>query len=106
MSPRTAPPLVALLAMLAALTAAPGCYRTSWQNAQVTAVERRHTWEHTFVLGTIGGTHRDLRDLCGARVVASVSVHGDVGTVVLSVVTAGLYTPRRVTVQCGSEVRQ
>jgi hypothetical protein len=57
-------------------------------------------WKSHYLLGFVGRSQLDLRDHCQGRGVESVSVGQNAVTVLLWVVTVGIYTPQRVSIRC------
>jgi len=101
-SPRS-PRLAALrFASLAALLLLSGCYKATFvADARVPDdVEPTHEqWNDFFLFGTTGTAHTDVRSHCpgGAAVVRT---GGNVGTMLLAVITIGIYTPRKTYITC------
>jgi hypothetical protein len=86
-------------AVAAALT---GCLQTVVAHAPSgsDAVTRESEWAHFFLFGFIGKKSIDLRDHCGARQVGAVEQSGDAITISVSILTVGIYVPRRLTITC------
>lgn len=97
------PRLAALrFASLAALLLLSGCYKATFvADARVPDdVEPTHEqWNDFFLFGTTGTAHTDVRSHCpgGAAVVRT---GGNVGTMLLAVITIGIYTPRKTYITC------
>ena len=64
------------------------------------AHEIRERWLSSFVFGVFGEPALDVRDVCSSGKASAVSVGSNVGTVSVSIVTLGIYTPRKVWVAC------
>jgi hypothetical protein len=99
----TASPLLRRLRRLAAVA----CFACLAAGCRATFVEPAHPpsavhsrWNHFFLLGAIGHAEIDARELCAPGRVRSIETYGTVPTTLLTVVTAGLYAPRKVEVTC------
>jgi len=57
-------------------------------------------WKHFLLLGAIGHAEIDARDLCAPGHVRSIETYGTVATTLLTVLTGGIYAPRKVEVTC------
>jgi Flp pilus assembly protein protease CpaA len=60
----------------------------------------RSVWLPTYAFGAIGGGDLDLRDVCAAAGAAELSVGSSWGTLAVSFITLGVYTPREAKVRC------
>ncbi len=63
------------------------------------AAPHRH-WVPGYLFGIWGKAEFDVRDDCPETGAASVRVGATVPTLLATVITLGLYTPRQVSVQC------
>jgi Bor protein len=63
----------------------------------------REHWAPAYVFGIWGKSELDVRDDCPTTGAARVRVGATWSTVLVSVVTLGLYTPREVIVHCRAE---
>ena len=73
-------------------------------NPSRSAVSATHDhWLPGYVLGIWGKAELDVRDHCPKTGAASVRVGATWTTLVVTVVTLGIYTPREVRVQCRTE---
>jgi hypothetical protein len=84
---------------IAAAIATSGC-RATFTDPRVPAGEQKSRWADFFVLGAVGHEEVDIRDYCASARAREVVLGADVFTVLVSVVTLGIYTPRKVTVTC------
>jgi hypothetical protein len=89
--------------LLAALLAAAGCYKaTFYQNPTAVRGARHEQWSAFFILGLVGTERFDVRQFCGQNEVAEVRTGGNFATGFVSVITIGIYTPRKVYVTCAA----
>lgn len=80
-----------------------GCWKaTFYQNPQVVRGATHDEWSDFFIFGLVGSETFDVRDFCGASEVAEVRTGGNVGTVLASILTLGIYAPRKVYVSCAA----
>jgi hypothetical protein len=63
----------------------------------------RDHWLPGYVLGIWGTAELDVRDDCPRTGAASVRVGATWTTLLVSIVTLGIYTPREVRVQCRAQ---
>ncbi len=57
-------------------------------------------WSNGFVYGAFGQRAFDVRDICASGKAREVEVEQSAGTVLLTLFSLGLYTPRQVRVRC------
>lgn len=87
--------------LLAATLASTGCYRaTFYRDASVSKGETHDEWTNFYVFGLVGDERVDVRPFCPGGEVAAVQTGGNFATGLVSVVTIGIYTPRKVYVTC------
>lgn len=80
-----------------------GCFRATFVEPRAAPPGRvETTWEHHFLWGLAGSADVDLRDVCGELPVREVQTRGDVLTGGVTVISLGLYAPRRVRVVCAA----
>ncbi|MEZ4223960.1 MAG: hypothetical protein R3B13_23630 [Polyangiaceae bacterium] len=91
------------LAILCMCLSLAGCTAT-FQDGR-SAVEERTEWSHYFLLGSIGHAELDARDLCPSGRLSRVRTGGNALTLGASLLTVGIYTPRRVTYVCEERAR-
>jgi hypothetical protein len=81
----------------------PGCYKASFYRDPSVVRGREHDeWSDFFVFGTVGKQDYDVSQFCPAEV-AEVRTGGNFATGLVSVVTIGIYTPRKVYVTCADD---
>lgn len=90
-----------LLAALA-LGALCGCHAT-FRDPSVPAGRQHAAWAKFYLAGVVGHERIDIRDYCPSGRVHEVETAEDAQTLVLTVVTLGIYAPRRVFITCGPE---
>ena len=57
-------------------------------------------WTPSYAFGTLGYRDFDVRNYCGERGARELVVTGTPGTLAVSVLTLGVYTPREVRFEC------
>ena len=92
------------LVLLSALLALglSGCFQTTFVNPGVPEGEEHDPWVNFFMFGLAGEAEVDVRDFCPGEV-ASVGVGQNGGTWIVSLLTLGIYTPRKVYITCAAE---
>ena len=60
----------------------------------------RSVWMPAYLFGAIGGGDLDVRDVCPSGSADQVSLGSSLGTLGVSLVTLGVYTPREAKVRC------
>lgn len=86
-------------ALLLVLTLLPGCSAT-FHDARITPGEEKTQWAHHYVLGSLGEAEVDVRDHCATARAHEIWIGEDALTLLVSVVTLGIYTPRKVAIIC------
>jgi hypothetical protein len=86
-------------ALLATSFVTSGCAATL-VDPRVPAGAEKSEWVDFYLFGIVGQEEVDVRDLCPTARAREVHVGSNVATFGLSVVTLGIYTPRKVTVTC------
>jgi hypothetical protein len=87
----------------ALLLATSGCYKaTFYKNASVVKGAEHDEWTDFFVFGMVGSEQFDVKKFCANGDAAIIRTGGNVGTGVISVLTIGIYTPRKVYVTCAA----
>lgn len=76
-----------------------GCFQTTFVNPSVSPGEEHDPWTHFFLWGLVGEAEMDVRELCSGDVY-SVGFGQNFGTYMVSLVTLGIYTPRKIYVTC------
>ena len=98
------PSSLRLAGAFAALLGVAGCYKaTFYQNPNAVAGVRHERWSDFFILGLVGSEHFDVRDFCGPESIAEVRTGGNFATGLVSAVTIGIYTPRKVYITCAAK---
>lgn len=95
------PRVRSLLLALAALSAT-GCYKASFVEPHAVVQERKDEWTSFYLFGLVGTAEVDARKLCPSSEVVGVATGANVGTGVVTVLTLGIYAPRKVYVACGT----
>jgi hypothetical protein len=85
--------------MLAVLAAASGCYKATFIQPKTVAGVEHDEWTDFFVFGIVGEEQRDISGYCSTDV-ARVRTGGNFATGLVSFLTLGIYTPRKVYVTC------
>lgn len=57
-------------------------------------------WTHFFFWGLLGHAEVDVRGLCGTRPSQSITLQTTTESLAASVLTLGIYIPRRMTIEC------
>ena len=77
----------------------------TFTDPRVPAGETKSTWQSYFVYGAVGSAQVDVRDYCATNRAHEVHLGADFLTVGVSIITLGIYTPRKVTVTCAKETK-
>lgn len=77
-----------------------GCHAT-FRDPKVPAGAEHSKWSSFFLGGLVGHDRIDIRDYCPSGRVHEVETTEDVGTLLATLVTVGVYAPRRVYITCG-----
>jgi len=94
------------LALLAVLLGGAGCYKATFirdSNAQRGAESDR--WLDYWLWGLVNEQDVNVRDFCPDGRVAQVVTGGNFATGIVSAVTLGIYSPRKVYVTCAADGR-
>lgn len=83
-----------------------GCFKATFVSdpSASNAAHAESFWQHEFIYGLIGSAELDLRDVCAGSD-AHIETGGNVLTTAVSLVSAGIYTPRTVFVRCQAAAR-
>lgn len=76
-----------------------GCAAT-FRDPRVAPGEEKTKWAHFYLVGSLGEAEVDVRDHCPTARAHEVWIGEDVLTLAVSVVTLGIYTPRKVAITC------
>ncbi|HEY3668663.1 MAG TPA: hypothetical protein VGL19_21850 [Polyangiaceae bacterium] len=88
---------------IAALLSLNGCYAaTFYRDPTVHKGEEHEQWTNFYVFGLVGSEDLDVHQFCPQGDPALVKTGGNFATGLLSVVTIGIYTPRKVYVTCAA----
>lgn len=79
-----------------------GCHKATFTRDVPPAGPTQSTWTNYWVFGLAGVAEIDVRDYCPDGDVRLVRTGGNVATGLVSVVTMGIYTPRKVWIECGA----
>ncbi len=96
-----------ILAALAAtfLFLSSGCYHVRVVTTSVPQAETHQVWAHGFLYGLVGSEVNSAA-WCGDRPVVVVDSYESVPNWLLTVLTAGIYTPRTVLITCAATTYQ
>jgi hypothetical protein len=83
-----------------ASVACSSCYKATFQQPTTVAGERHDEWTSFFLWGLVGRERVDAREVCRNEAVAEVRTGSNAGTAVVSLLTLGIYMPRKVYVTC------
>ena len=73
---------------------------SSWVACGAAGADVRSVWLPAYLFGSVGGGDLDVRDVCASGTAQQLSVGSSFGTLGVSVLTLGVYTPREAKVQC------
>lgn len=94
---------LAALAIAAASTM--GCYKATFVSPEAPKANTIERWNDFYLFGTVGEQQIDVRRYCPSEA-AVVRTGGNVGTDVVTVLTLGIYAPRKLYITCaGPEPR-
>lgn len=82
-----------------------GCHQTllvTVPRSNAPAGVQQISWTNHFLYGFVGRKDLDLRDYCKQSAVETVALSTNAATVALTIVTLGIYCPRRLAVTCTS----
>jgi hypothetical protein len=89
--------------LFAALLLLAGCYKATFHQANdAIRGEGHEEWTDFFIFGLVGTETFDVREFCGGASPAEVRSGGNFLTGLVSAVTIGIYTPRKVYVTCAA----
>jgi hypothetical protein len=102
-NPCCAHPAPGLAGLLLALTL-PGCFKATFEDARSPEpAETSVAYRSYYLVGVVGSGEVDVRDYCRSGRARRVRTESNFGTMVISVLTLGIYTPRVVTITCARE---
>lgn len=76
-----------------------GCFRATMIDDRLPEGPRHEAWTDFFLFGLVGEEELDVRTYCPSGAV-EVRTGGNVGTVLVTVATLGIYAPRKVYIRC------
>ncbi len=76
-----------------------GCTAT-FREPRLAGGESHSEWTPSYVFGLFGRAEIDVRDHCPSGRVREIETGANVATIGISLLTIGIYTPRRVVVTC------
>ena len=80
-----------------------GCYKATFiRDPQVVKGDEHDEWTSFFVFGLVGEQNLDMHQFCPDGRVAEVQTGANFLTGLVSLVTIGIYTPRKVYVTCAA----
>src|SRR5438105_10487103 len=78
-----------------------GCYKATFiRDAQAVRGEEHDEWTSFFVFGLVGEQNLDVKQFCPDGRFAEIQTGANFLTGLVSLVTIGIYTPRKVYVTC------
>jgi len=92
---------LALLAVAGTALLESGCYKATFIDPNAVRGAEHDEWTDFFLFGLVGTEEYDVRQFCRGPV-AMVRTGANFGTGVVSLVTLGIYTPRKVYVTCAA----
>lgn len=95
----------ALCALLGAL-ALSGCYKATFiRDPEAIRGVEHDEWVSYFIFGIVGEETRDVHQYCPDGRVAQVQTGANFGTGIVSLLTIGIYAPRKIYVTCAADGR-
>lgn len=88
-------------ALLGTLLSVSGCYRASFVDSPTTGAAEHERWTDFFLFGLVGEEEVSTQQFCQGPV-ARVATGSNLGTAAISVLTIGIYTPRKVYIRCAA----
>lgn len=96
----------AMLVAVAMSIGSTGCYKATFiRDPQVSRGVEHDELVHFFVFGLVGDPTIDVHQFCPDGKVAQVRTGANFGTGLVSLLTLGIYTPRKVYVTCAGDGR-
>lgn len=93
----------ALVASIALGVFATGCHKATFVTSpQVARGVEHDEWTDFFIFGLVGKQSFDVHQFCRGEV-ASVRTGGNAGTGIVTLLTLGIYAPRKVYVTCAAD---
>jgi hypothetical protein len=79
-----------------------GCYKTTFVNPAAVIGTEDTVWNNFFLWGIAGTVEVDVRESCPSGEVARVETGANFATGFFTLLTAGLYAPRRTIITCAA----
>jgi hypothetical protein len=92
-------PRFSILLFAVPLLTLTGCYKATFVNPTVAPGPKVERWTEFYLFGLVGHEEVDVRLLCPGEV-AAIRTGGNVATGVVTVLTLGIYAPRKIYVTC------
>ena len=93
-------------ALVAALLASAGCYKATFiRDPDAVKGAEHDRWLDFWLWGLVNEHDIDVKQFCPDGRVAQVVTGGNFGTGIVSLVTIGIYSPRKVYVTCATDGR-
>jgi hypothetical protein len=93
-------------ALLAILLGGAGCYKATFiRDPNVVRGAEHDQWLDFWVFGIVGEQNIDVKQFCPDGRVAQVVTGGNFATGIVSLLTIGIYAPRKVYVTCATDGR-
>jgi hypothetical protein len=93
-------------ALLAAMLGAAGCYKATFiRDPGVVKGAEQDRWLDFWLWGLVNEQDIDVKQFCPDGRVAQVVTGGNFGTGIVSLLTLGIYAPRKVYVTCAADGR-
>lgn len=91
------------LLLLCLLFGQAGCYRASFYTDPKLVRGLEHDeWTNFYLFGLAGTAEIDVRNFCEGKSIAEVKTGGNFATSLVSALTIGIYTPRKIYVTCAA----
>lgn len=87
------------LAVFLGLFGLSACH-ASFRDARYPAAEEKTKWASFYLFGVVGHAEIDVRDHCKSGYAREVYLSSDILTIGVTVLTLGIYVPRKVTITC------
>ena len=94
--------ILSIIAIVAVMGMTTGCYKVTFVRNVAPQGGRTSQWNHFFILGLFGNTDVNVKKFCPDGNVRMIRTGASLGTAFATIITVGLYTPRKMWVQCGS----
>lgn len=93
-----------LCATLASALLAAGCYKATFiRDPQAERGAQHDKWTSFFIFGLVGEQNLDVHEFCSNGRVAELQTGGNFATGLVSLLTLGIYAPRKVYVTCAAD---